>query len=197
MSILAFLCCLATFFTLVAQGNRTQVWCFARIPWLFTVEKFLHSQPPEAVLWRVTRGAEDVKDMAAFSVEKLIWSVLLLSNFRGIGWNWEVKNIARQDDSHPRIFATKRACRTFILLFLFDFLQHVANKLMSPTTGTIRHEHWMRDFTHILCFCLLTIVQLDLIYSATSAISVACGFANPKVTLLSNPSFHTWGQGCC
>lgn len=49
----------------------------------------------------------------------------------------------------------------------------------------------MRDYTHILCFCLLTIVQLDLIYSAVSAISVACGSANLKVrlaTYISDPS---------
>ena len=168
--------------------HYTQVWRFVWVPWLVTIEKFLRKdQVPEAAFWRMSQQVKEALDMESLSVSKLAWSTSLIHNFRGIGWNWQVKNVPSQNETRRHMFVVKRLYRLLLLFSAFDFLQQIAFRLFAPGIGsvspalvTIRHRDWIHGFVNALVFGLTTVIQFDLIYSAISILPVACGFHPPQ-----------------
>jgi hypothetical protein len=174
--------------------------------YLSTLDKILCSgaMGPEHSFWCRDRPAKEASRFSPFSPAKLKWAAAMIINLRGIGWNYEVKNIPKQPVLKKRDFLTSQSVAFLRLLFMTDVLLQLASHLfltsadgelgaLNTKSATLRHPDIFWNFVKALVFGAGPYFFMRLQHTACSIIAVAIGLAEPKVwnpQLLYIPEIH-------
>ncbi|KAI1451698.1 hypothetical protein F4805DRAFT_450557 [Annulohypoxylon moriforme] len=126
-------------------------------------------------------GGIGVKDSQTY-VQKLKWAVRLASTPRGIGWDWQVKNVPPHPDADlPRLQFVWRqvvevAWRTALkaaAVYVIGFCKAVQPSMTSPAAG------WILDTTVAWCGAVWSWNTLGVSNAAGAAITVMLGICEP------------------
>jgi hypothetical protein len=165
--------------------------------YMATLAKLLFSDPPgpEASYWRIDRPAKEALSYAAFGWRKLVWSVMLVFNQRGVRWNHQVKNV-------PALPQTLRSSKTKFLLYqawqfgkcmmVADLLFELTRRLMFTTPDgrvgdmnskylTLDHADWRWSFAKALVFGSTPYFMLSMQYAQFAFVAVLLGLNKPEV----------------
>ena len=164
-----------------------QAFVMTQWPWyLATLEKLLFASP-EQDFWRTDRPEAEAASMP-MGLSKLQWATALRFNLRGVGWNYQVKNV-------PPLTAPQSKWR-FILhqlslyvktYFIIDILSTYSSRnfYYSPDVDlaslTVRDPSWFRSFMNALYAGANVHYSIQLTYTQGSILAVLLGLSQPKV----------------
>jgi len=175
--------------------SAAQPWSLMWPHYLSTLEKILFSGPkgPESTFWHINQPIGEASDFPAFSFAKVKWAAAIIVNLRGIGWNYQVKNIPKQSRFSKRSFLMWQCVDFVRLLLITDVLLQLSTHMfltsaegeigaMNTKYATVRHKdlHW--GFIKALVFGAGPYFFISLQYVACSIIAVSLGFGEAKVS---------------
>ena len=162
--------------------------------YMATLAKLLFSgdEGPEAHYWRIDKPVKEALSFAAFGWKKLVWSLMVVFNQRGVRWNHQVKNV-------PPVMEKRKA--RFLLLQAYQFLKCmlIADLLFELSTHwfftspdgqignmnskyvTLRHQDWRWSFLKSLVFASTPYFMLSMQYAQFAFVAVLLGFSSPEV----------------
>ena len=157
-------------------------------PWsLATLEKVLFTTP-EHDFWRADRPKAEAASMPMMGLSKLRWSTALRFNLRGVGWNYQVKNVPRSMAPQTKwrfILHQLGVCiKTYLML---DILSTYSSRNfyrlpdVDMASLTIRDPSWFRSFVNALYAGANFHYSIQLTYTQGSIIAVLLGLSKPKV----------------
>ena len=175
--------------------------------WIFlaTVEKLLFSNVEEDY-YRKDRAKAEALSMS-LGVEKIKWALSLLTNPRGIGWNFEVKGVPAADKPLSRRKFLRYQLSNYIKYFVITDLIHVyAVRQMhvsgvEPSLLTIRSNTWSGSLLNAVFAGLKIYFPLQLAYTAGSIVTVLLNLSDLVVRVAtfyfsSQPTFSRTGLLC-
>lgn len=165
------------------------IWTVAWVPWLSTFSKLLGADgSPETRFWKKDEEPRTTLTPTGRLRHKLCWHLNLIHSFRGIGWNWQIRDVPASRILTPVQFFSMNMVRLAVLWLMYDSLNHVTTALYTPLLSTrdispptIRHHTWIRDAVHKICFGLLPLLQLNIIFISISTVAVVLGLSKTQV----------------
>ncbi|KAI1439026.1 membrane bound O-acyl transferase family-domain-containing protein [Xylaria sp. CBS 124048] len=165
--------------------------------YLATLEKLVllpRGVSTERAFYRVHEPPERVS-FAAFSLRKLLWAAALVFNMRGIGWNYQVKNVpslsARSARSRLDFIATRFVAAAYFL-FMIDLASHATVNIFYTNEQTLvagdvdskylriwDHRSLIWSFIRGLTFAVQPYYGIQLQYTVSSIIAVGLGISKP------------------
>ena len=190
--ILAFIC--ITIWSAWASRNvEFQSLLMIQWPWyLATLEKLLFASP-EQDFWRVDRSKGEAASMA-MGLSKLQWSTALRFNLRGVGWNYQVKNVPHSTAPQTKwrfvLYQLGVYVKTYLILDILSMYSS-RNFYHSPDVDlaslTIRDPSWFRSFMNAFYAGANVYHSIELSYTQGSILAVLLGFSQPKVSSARRP----------
>ena len=124
------------------------------------------------------KGEED----HATILSKIIWALRLMTSPRGIGWNWQVRDVSSNPDSHARRWV---AVRRYALRAVAAYAQKlgvlyvlgVAKYLLAEGEGVTGNR--LVSVLVGLCVWSWEYFELNSMYSVAAAMSIAAGACEP------------------
>jgi hypothetical protein len=179
--------------------SKAQPFC---IQWSFllaSLEKLLLSgdEGPERHFWRIDAGKEEAESYPAFGLRKLKWAIAMFINQRGVGWNYEVKNVPQCTDMKKSTFVRKQLVQLVKYYILADlcFQLGIWFFYTNPETGIVGDidsklitleyacPGWI--FVTRYVFAATPYFALSMQYTLFSIIGVSLGLGTPKVGMAS------------
>jgi hypothetical protein len=169
----------------------------ASIGWAFaasTLEKLALSGPsgPEGAFWRVNSPQGEALSYPAFSLSKLRWALVLITNMRGVRWNFQVKNVPPLPNQRRRAFIVSQTVTFIYYVLMADlfgslsahWLYGTINERIGHTDSTfftLRHTDWRWRFAKSLVFGATPYYMLSAQYTFAGIIAVLAGLSQPEV----------------
>ena len=162
------------------------------------VEKLLFSGPggPESAYWRIDRPPREAMEYAAFSWKKLRWAAVLVTNLRGVRWNWEVKNVSKLQPKHRhpqnrQRFLIDKLCLTAYYFLAADIVNQLwIHIFYTPRGGypgmldskylTLRDEDWRWRIAKSWLWGQLPYLFINFQYAIGSVVFVGLGISAPE-----------------
>jgi len=135
------------------------------------------------------KGKEHEAERMRFGWEKFKWAFGLLSSFRGVGWNWEVKGVPKTKLVDGKDETREHLLRRMFVNFVFYYLV-----LDAVTTYMARQHFWSPDqsvaglglWKMTVTFMALAVESYSLCwwnYCMTGGLRVLLGNRDPKVSV--------------
>lgn len=175
------------FAPITLHQQAATLWSLAWVPWLSTLTKVIDSSgSPASKYWKAAQDPTAVKVRPLRC--KLLWSLDLIHNFRGINWNWQIE-CPPGPVAHSRArYVLLNFVRIVALWLAFDVLCSITALTWRPllasspvTSASIRHESWMQDALSKAIFCIMPLIQFKLVHLIISTVTVACGCTDSQV----------------
>lgn len=172
----------------------------ASIGWAFamsTLEKLLLHGPfgPERAFWHTDRPKGEATSYRAFGLQKLRWAIVLITNMRGIRWNFQVKNVPLLPNQWKSFFLVSQLLNFLYYILMADFLTCLSiHWFYTGTNGrigdvdsrflTLQHSNWGWSFAKALVFGATPYYMLSAQYTFGSMVAVLIGISKPEVCSL-------------
>ncbi|KAI1820254.1 membrane bound O-acyl transferase family-domain-containing protein [Xylaria intraflava] len=178
--------------------GQAQPFSLAWSTYLATLEKIVllpRGATPETSFYRMHQAPTQGSPFTPFSPRKLLWAAVLMFNMRGIGWNYQVKNVpslsARSTRSRLSFVATRLVAAAYYL-FMIDFFGHVSANIFYTNEQTLQPGEvdskyltiWddrslIWSFVRALTFAMQPYYGIQLQYTVFSIGAVALGISKP------------------
>ena len=186
--LIIFLICITISSASSSKDLDFQAFCMNQWPWyLATLEKLFFTNP-EQDFWRVDQPKAEAASMP-MGLSKLRWSTALRLNLRGVGWNYQVKNIPQSTGPQTKwrfiLYQLGSYVKTYLILDILSTYSS-RNFYHSPDLDlaslTIRHPSWIRSFINVFYAGANVYYSIDLSYIQGSILAVLLGLSQPKVS---------------
>ncbi|MCJ1401071.1 hypothetical protein MMC11_004283 [Xylographa trunciseda] len=160
---------------------------------LSTLEKILFAGPlgPEGSFWRIDRPAGEALSYPGFGLEKLKWALILLTNMRGIRWNYQVKNIPYQEKMSKWTFLRTMTINFLYYVLMADLFANLGIRFfytapngqvgeMNSKYLTLGHPDWGWSFVKAFVFGAFPYYMLSMQYTMFSIFAVLFGLSKPE-----------------
>lgn len=163
--------------------------------YMATLAKLLFSDNPgpESNYWRCDKAEKEALSYPSFGWRKLVWTVMLVFNQRGVRWNHQVKNVPNIHQQSRARFLAYQACQFGKFMLIADLLFELTRRLIftSPdgTVGqlnskylTLHHEDWIWSLAKAAVFGATPYFMLSMQYAQFAFVSVLLGLSQPAVS---------------
>ena len=172
-----------------------QFFALAWANYLSTLEKLLFSEPggPEDSYWHIDKPSKEAASFPAFGFRKLKWAIVLITNLRGIRWNYQVKNVPTAKTRSRTMFLFSQAIVLVYYFMMADVVNHLWVRLYyTPPDGrigevnskylTITHPDWRWRLAKTLAWGPLPYYMINIQYAIFSIFAVLLGLSQPDVS---------------
>ncbi len=170
-------------------GNTVESRAMSGIHWtvfLGTLEKLMFDHP-ETDYWRQDRTHGEATKMSP-GPTKLRWATSLMSNLRGIGWNYQVKGVPPSSAPQNKWSFLLHQCIKYVRCHIITDLLHVYFMKYHYLEGVniafldLRAASWTRSFCNAFCAGAKLYFPIQMNYTLASIISVLLGICQPKAS---------------
>ena len=171
--------------------------------YLSTLEKLVFhgdAAGPEPDFYRLDHEPGEALGYTGFGPYKLLWSIVLLINLRGVRWSYQVKNVPfTRPGEKRRAFLLRQIPNVIYYSLMADLMVQLGIRLFyTPVKGsigavnskflTLRHHNWIWSFSKSLVFGAQPYYFVCLQYNLCSIPAVLLGLSKPEVRISSRVS---------